>query len=628
MKMIRWQGFLAFSLIVAAIFLSFYLFAASFIKWGIESSGESAFNAKVNVNSVKLNYSPLSIAINGMTVGDESEAMVNLFEFERAAVSVDFWKLMMGQVIVKDLDLQGLAFGTTRKASGLLVKKSGSQAGDEDSISDDVKEGLKEVAEKAPDAKTLLAREPLKTDAAYKTLTESIAQKKTYWADVEKTLPNKDAVKLYEQQVKALFEGDIKSVQDFEQRKKKLDQLKQDMKADRLALSQAKDQLKEDRVALKQQFSTLKNAPKADYEHLKSKYGLNAGGIANISGLLFGAEIGNYSHTFLHWYNKAQPFIARAEAMKKEGEADEPVRAKGRFIRFYEKNPQPDFIIQKADLSLLTPQGTIQAKAKDITHQQALINRPTTIQLTADQLDNIHGFSSDIILDYRQEPGLSTATFDVAKLVIADQKISGSNKLALTLQLATGVINGSAKLSEGVVTAQINNQFNQAQFKSSGQSSMAREVGAAIEGIHDFDLNIAVKGAVDELDISIKSNIDNKLKSAFKGRLSAKKKEWQANLDKALNERLSGYLTKVDPNLGLGDGKGFSENIGQLDNLLKSQLTDYTAQQKAKAKKEADAKKAEAKKKADAEKAEAKRKADAEKAKQKDKAKNKLKSLF
>ncbi|WP_370980985.1 TIGR03545 family protein [Agaribacterium sp. ZY112] len=627
MKALRWQGLLAFIAIVGGLALAFYLFAGTLIKWGMEAGGEEIFNAKVNVNKVELQYSPAGITVHGVSVGDENAAMRNLFEFEQATMQLRLLRLLMGQVIIEDMSLTGLAFDTERSKSGLLKKKPLSPEevkaqAEEETLKEEISKGLKDAAAAAPDAKTLLAREPLKTDAAYKTLATSIDEKKKSWENLEKRLPNSNKLKSYEQDIKKLTSGELKSVADFNARKRKFDDIKKAMRADKKAIDEAKTLIKRSQKELKGELSNLKNAPKADYEHLKNKYGLNAGGVANLSGLLFGSEVGEYSNTFLYWYNKAQPYIARINEIKSEAEAEEPIRLEGRFIRFPEQEPLPDFLIKRGKLSMLDDMGEILILANNLTHQQEITGKPSTLTLSSKQWGQMSGLNADAILDYRQTPAVNTANFSVASLGLSKQKLSESNKLAVTMDKANGRLSGSAKLIDGKLDGDAKALFSKAKFSSDGKTQFAKEVGAALEKIHSFDLDIGFTGAVDELDLRIGSNLDSQLQKAFNQRFKEKQTEWRAKLDTALNERLNAYLKDLDPNLGLpADTNLLSKNGTKLDDLLKTQLQDYAKQQQDKA--EAQAKKELEKQKA---KAEAERKKQEEKLKKQ--AEEKLKNLF
>lgn len=625
MKMIRWQGFIAFVLIVVTIALGWYLFAGTAIKWALEAAGEEVFNAKVTVHKVELNYSPAMMTISSVQVADEEQALKNLFEFEKAVVGIELLKLFMGQIIIDDLRLTGIEVGTDRNASGLLASSSTAsnatkEKDAEPGLLDDMKKGAKDAVGETPDAKTLLAREPLKTDAAYQELNKTITESKEQWASIKADLPTDKNFDDYEVKVKALLSGDIASVEDFQKRKKQLDKVQADIKKDKQRLVEAKEQLQQGQKQISQQLSALKRAPKEDYRHLKHKYRLDAGGMANISGLIFGPEIGAYSHTALRWYEKAQPIIQRINSMTAESETEESdvQRLSGRFVRYPEHIATPDFLIKQGQLSAITEQGLVDIRIVDVTHQQNIIQRPTTVHITAEKLADFNGVDINAVLDHRQIPAIDSVTLNIASMVIKDKALSNSESMSIKLQQATAVVSGEAVFTEGALEGRLANVFQQVDFVSGGDNSTSREVARALESINSFDLNIGFKGAVDDLDLSINSTLDKQLKSAFSKRLKAKQKEFEAKLNAALEEKLATYLGDVD--LG-GDGhaeeKSLSKNISQLDELLEAKVDNYADQQKVAAQREADKKEAEAK-----------RKADEKKKKEKDKLKGKLKSLF
>ncbi len=88
----RWQGMVAFIVLSALVTGLLYFFVESLVKTVIVSSAESSFGAEVNVDEVKLVYSPLQVSVLGLQIIDKDTPTQNLFSLERATAAVDVWQ--------------------------------------------------------------------------------------------------------------------------------------------------------------------------------------------------------------------------------------------------------------------------------------------------------------------------------------------------------------------------------------------------------------------------------------------------------------------------------------------------------------------------------------------------------
>jgi len=91
-RFIRWQGLIGFLSVILFLAVFVFIFAGSFIKAGLEKSGEWYLGAEVNVEEVDLNLFPLSLTIIGFQATDSEKPTHNMVSFAKAAVSIDVWE--------------------------------------------------------------------------------------------------------------------------------------------------------------------------------------------------------------------------------------------------------------------------------------------------------------------------------------------------------------------------------------------------------------------------------------------------------------------------------------------------------------------------------------------------------
>ena len=78
-RFIRWQGLVAFVVLSTIVVAFLYFFAETLVKKGLISTAESTFGAEVNIEDVKLAYSPLKVSVIGLQVTDKETPANNLF---------------------------------------------------------------------------------------------------------------------------------------------------------------------------------------------------------------------------------------------------------------------------------------------------------------------------------------------------------------------------------------------------------------------------------------------------------------------------------------------------------------------------------------------------------------------
>ncbi len=580
---IRLPGLIAFVVIVSFLIAGTYFFSGSLLKSAIESTGSNIVGARVDVESVALTLSPASIQLQRLTVADADQPMQNLFEFRQAEASVELLKLFMGQLIINELSVEGLKFETARTTSGLIEKKKKTP---EEKKEKKLKEAekKKQLTDALPSSDEILAREPLLVDQRKKEWDEALAEKEQAWKKIEKQLPDSDRIKSYEVRLKNITQGDIKSVGDFKKRSKQLKQLKKDIKEDKKIVASAKAEMQTSQVELNSKLKNLKNAPKEDLKRIKSKYSFDSAGIVNVSSLLFGQQIGEYSELGLYWYKKIKPIV---DGLAEEGKQEKvkAQRKEGRYVRFYEESPMPDFLLKKALLSANIERGDLNIDINDLTHQQKIINRPTRLNIHSDALREIQQFSLIGVFDHREKSD-NRINFTVKSLAVNDFTVSSSKKSALKLKSANANIAGKLEVVDGQLSGRIDSDFDQAKFISEAESGIAKELGLAIQSINTFNLQTGLSGSIKDLDFSLRSDLDKKLKNAFSQRLKSKQDELAAEVNEKLQQKLADYLKGQDNLHQFTQGEqSLDQTIGNLDKLLEAELDSYADEEKKRQKK-------------------------------------------
>jgi len=82
-----------------------------------------AFGAKVEVSSLKTRFRDLSIDIKGLKAANKNDVFKNIFDIDDIRFSVRPAPLLSAKIIINEMSIDGLKWGTQREDSGALPVK-------------------------------------------------------------------------------------------------------------------------------------------------------------------------------------------------------------------------------------------------------------------------------------------------------------------------------------------------------------------------------------------------------------------------------------------------------------------------------------------------------------------------
>ena len=572
LKWIRPAGAIVFLVLITVIGLFWWLLADWLLKVSIESGGTKIVGARVELSSADLTFSPLGFHLENLQVTNPEQPMQNLVQLGQITGSLELMPLLMGQVIIEEMSATGVRLNTERKTSGavkMTTTKTKSQQPDAEKSTLD----LSAEKDKLPSVDEILAKESLSTLEKTRAFEERIKSERTEFEKNLASLPDEEKLKQHEKRIKELTQSDIKSVEELNQRKQDLEKLKDDIRADRDALRKVRDQLKNAKGGLNQQYDALKKAPTEDWNRLKSRYGLNAIGASNVTGLLFGDNAQVWLNRILAWSEQAQRLLPSGS--KDTPQPVQPQRGSGRFINFATTNPLPDFLIRKTKLGLEITAGNIDLEIKDATHQPDILGRPMRLHAAGNQLQNAKDIKIDGVIDH-VKPGATkdTITWSLNSFKMADVSISQSSSLPLTLTSALADIKGDIEIKGQALAANVDAKFNKANWSSTATEGWTGRVAKSLTSIHQFNLEGELQGNLSSPQISLRSDLDKQLKQAVAGQLKSAQSELETKFKTRLNDEIASMAGPYKDQLAfLTDKEGsIDQRVSNLDKLLKAEL--------------------------------------------------------
>lgn len=594
MKFIRWGGLAGFVIVTALLFVMGYFFINGWVKKGIEVAGMNANGAEVNVSSVRLSLSPLGFTIKGVAVADADKPTHNAAELAQVQADVSLGQLFLGNVRIHNLVISDAKTGTERsRTAEVLDKAEGAGAeGPAASSGADADKTASSFGLELPSVESVTDQASENTQAAIDEAKATLADSRAELASASESLPDEAAIDRYKEQIAALEDLDLKSLEDIAQLRSQLAEINEQVKADRAAIENVQGTIKS---VVSDNAAAIKNAtgaPAEDWNALVDAYPLNQEGLLQVAELLLGEDVWSNVETGLYWYNKAKPWLARVQ-LNKDDEESEPARGEGQFVHFYHPDPTAKFQLDHGLVSLNADGWPWQLTVENIRSTTDGSVQPVHLQLRRGE-ESSAALLIDGTLERDGDNSIDTFTFNGRGVEVGgrDLEIAGAdlNWVPEDADISGTVVSTNGEL-DGVITI----QFPGNKFDVTGSGETVRYLQSAFQNISEFNIEVSVSGKLPSPGLSVRSNLDNKLSSALKDVAKEEYLAWLADVKTEFNEKANEQLAQLDLPVGEFDAQealangsidSFESEVESRLDALKQKLVDKQAEIENKAKKE------------------------------------------
>lgn len=657
----RWKYFVPTVVMSVLIILFNILFLDYVLKSSIISLGEMSLGAKVEVLSVKTKFKNLSIDIRGLKAANKDDVYRNLFEVDDISFAVSPMPLLSMKVIVNDMSVQGVKWGTIRETSGALPlkklakyekqQKKENKDGIFSKLTGKLQEktnseitalpalsGIKNAQEQFKDFNPAsIAKEDLQSIKELDSMQKEYSDKFTKYQEQIKGVDTASKAQAAAAQLSDLSKIKISSPNDVEAMKTKLDALnktKDDLQKSINQINIIKSQVDSDLGAEKDITAKINELKDKDIKMLSEKYKVPSFATGGIAKSLFGPVWMNRVEKAIHYVQLGRKYMP---PKNKKSNTATVLREKGTDVSFTKINNPPDFLILQTALTGTTggagKEGTpldFKGEISDITSDQALVGRPTKFDIngvSASKTLKINGIFDHMDADN----AVDSFVFDYSGLTAKEMNLPKSEYLP-DFENGNGKISGVFTLKDENIDALIDIELSNFKLPEPDKNDETKNIVASLwSGINSISVNAKLTGKIDNIGLSVNSNIDkvlserisrlygekiaeikNKIKSTVDSLTNGKKAEVMAQYNTKRNELASMLSSKQ---------KEAQDKAGEIDKMKDAKANEAKESAKRQAQAQVDA----AKKQADEEtkKAEEAAKKQAEEA-----AKKQLKGLF
>lgn len=572
---IRYEAIVPTLIVFALFFTYFRFFFDGHLRRGIEFGATYANGAEVNIRSLKTSFFDASLEIRDIEVTDKAAPTQNVVQIG----SVDFkalWDgLLRGKVVVPLAAVKNIMINTPRKRPGrvLPVKKSSesqmqslqSQALAETqkvldgNILGDVADVLQGTDYKA---KLKEMEGQLKSSEYIKKLQAELKVKEQAWKERLEKLPKKEEFKAIEERAKAI-KVDGKDPASILRAAKEVDALYKDVDAKVKMVKESKDSLNSDLKQYKNLYGDLKAQVDQDLNDLGGKLGLPSLDPKDLAMRVFGRQFASQIQRVEKYMRVAREYMPPPKSERTKDDITPREREVGKNYKFPKTKGYPLLWIQKTEVSSKSSEsgfsGDISGVLLNITTEPRQIGLPMEAKLSGQfPNSNIYDVVLHAIVDYTTDNPKETGLIKVGAFPLKDVVLSDSSDVKFGFSEAKGSSDLKVELQNENLQIDFNAGFDKIAYLVDAKSKKVQEILTNVSNsLGALTVQGRAGGTWKNLDLSLRSNLGERLQDALKNELNAQ----VAQLKQKLRAEIEGKVAQEKEKL-LGDVKQFEDKYG------------------------------------------------------------------
>jgi uncharacterized protein (TIGR03545 family) len=475
--------------------------------------------------------------------------MRNAVEVRRIAGLVDGLQLLRRKVIIDELAVEGVRFGTARADSGAVEDREtlGGMIGD---AAGRLAEAIELPSFELPDPKALLEGEALESLALIESLRAEAEEEKKRWQQKLDALPDQETFDDYQRRIQQASEGPLGVAKLVE-----IAALAADLNKEVAVLREAALGLDEDLKRLQDRATQTLEARQRDIQQLRDRYGLSPQGLANLSGRLVGPRIDSLVRQGVLWYERLSPFVARAARVANDNGAEVVERVRGRSVRvrFREDDPLPDFLVRRAAVSIEIEAGAFEGTITNLTPDPDVLGQPLRLAFSGRELDGVDAVEFEAEFNHvKPEAPVDRISARVRGYRLNEVALSESERWPITLASGRADLHAEGEIRAGALTADLGAALHDASLSAefADDSAVANALSRTLEEVDAFELSAGVSGTLVDFDVTIQSSLDRLLQQAAESLISEQMQRLESLVRRRVDGALEGPLAELDSQLG------------------------------------------------------------------------------
>ena len=585
----RKKFLLIVSVPLTAFIIVIILFHNRWIKSGLEYGMEEVVGAKVEIDNLSLNFSPLGIEWDKMSAADPHDPWRNLFETGHVKFALDFNQLLRGKYIIDELTIDNLILDTKRTTDGSIDperKKRAILAGKKLTFSNLVDDVFKNTVNTTPlfdiakikkgyNADSLMKMLDLKSLKHIDTLKNGIGKISDEWTSIKNDYEKeKSKVLEFEKQITAINPAELGDVPSITNAIMTVDNATKTVNEITKLVNDKSVSVKNNIDKMNASIGQIDDFVKSDFDKLKSMARLPSINTKGMAQVLVGNEMYRRAKNYVYWADEAR---ANVQKYQSKPDYETPPRMKGQDIKFPVDRGYPKLWIKKINITGGTEKNTsdyfyAKGNALNISDNQDLSGAPITVDLEGTGNNN-RKIKLSGLMDRRG--GQQLDQFEASLSNVPVREFSLGNSEFLPSKISDAFMSTDVKISVPGDKIDASAKFSlsniKLNFESEPKNIAERLVREVLSRINSLNVGLRFWNTEGSFNVDITTDLDEQLAqkvSAVLGEEIAKlQEELKSKFDAVVNDQVQRfrkqYETKIDE---------IKNQIGGYDALLADKL--------------------------------------------------------
>jgi len=563
-----------------------YIFHNTWIESGIEYAAEEVVGAKVEIDDLQLNFSPLGIEWTKIQVANPQNTWRNLFETGRVEFAIDFNQLLRGKYIIELAEVNDLQIDTKRSTDGAIDKERNRRAilaGDKLSFSKLADDAIKNTVSIPPvfdlvklkkgfNADSLVKALDMQTVKHIDTMKSRINDLTNQWLVIKNDFETqKQKVLDIEKQVTAINPSSLNNVQSITSTITIVDNAIKAVNEISSLINTRSASVKGSIENITSSVSMIDDYVKSDFDKLKGMARLPSINTKGMANLLVGSEMYKRTKNYMRLADEAR---ATVQEYQSEPEYESPPRMVGQDIKFPEERGYPKFWIKRIKITGGTCKSAedyfrASGVAENISDNQLLTGLPISI--------NLEGVGNDRrtlkltgLLDRRSDIPFDKFTASLSNVPIGEFSLGNSNFLPtkITDAVMKSTVNISIPGNKIDATAEFNLQNMKLKFETEPKTLAEQIAHQVLIGIDGLNIQLRAWNTNGIFDIALSTDLDERLAQRISALIGEEIVKLQNELRKKFDAVVQEQIQKFD--------KLYKEKLAEVQNQLGSYQALFT----------------------------------------------------
>jgi uncharacterized protein (TIGR03545 family) len=593
-RLFRWKAILPFLLILGVVALVWLLFGETFVRRTTEDYATETLGAEVDIGNLKITESKGRLTLGALQVADPFNPKRNLLEAGRIVLEIDPVPLLEKKIVINQMDLTGLRFGTPRSRPATPVKNAGVVQRVRAELGDWKKQLDVPLLSLAPiDTLKSLALDPTKlgtVQAAHSVVQRSDSVRTAIQESLKSLQPRPilDSASALATRLAAAnpatlgLQGSVQAATDIKRTIDQIDQVKKQLGALQRSASAGVQLLG---TGLKE----IDAARQRDYQFARGLAKLPSISAPDISQMLFGPPTASVFAQALYYANLGRSYLPPGmDPLRRPG--PRRMRMNGTSISFPKEHAWPSFLLRQGKIGFSlgsdTSGSAFAASLTGVTSEPAIYGQPTLFSAQG-SLKGANPVSVDLsgVLNH-----VGAIPRDSLRASLTGVPLPSFDLPGLPFRLAPG--RGQAVLTFGLEGERLWGRWSlRSDQLSSTPSDSVRVrqltqletvVGRVLGGVKSLRLDADLGGTITRPSLSISSNVGDAVAGGIRNLIGEEVSKVEAKV-RADVDRQVGTAVDDAQKMVAGVQKDLAQQIGgpsdqltQVENQLQAQLKRYT----------------------------------------------------